>query len=198
MRLAFTGIHSASAWGVQDTGGRGCCPCRLGSPAGRTAVERSFPRVTRVTYFHAIKLEPWFFVGEELEGSNLNGAYQSPWKPINRKALKLPIHWGLLDAMGYPDKPQAGAAVTRDGTPSLCVQVPVRLSPSRISPVARRITLLTHRHGCKDLLANSWSSFCTRRQHCLKVFMKFSLWTYGDKGVMPVPKKKSWTPGTSE
>ena len=55
-------------------------------------MERSFPRVTRVTYFHAIKLEPWFFVGEELEGSNLNGAYQSPWKPINRKALKLPIH----------------------------------------------------------------------------------------------------------
>lgn len=95
MRLAFTGIHSASAWGVQDTGGRGCCPCGLGSPAGRTAVERtaverSFPRVTQVTYFHAINLEPQFFVGEELEGSHLNGTHQLPWKPhsVNHKALK--------------------------------------------------------------------------------------------------------------
>ena len=92
--------------------------------------------------------------------------------------------------MGYPDKPQAGATVTRDGAPSLCVQAPVRLSLSRISPVASRITLLTHRHGCKDPLANWQSSFCTRRECCLKVCMKFSLWTYGDKRVMTVPPPK--------
>lgn len=91
--------------------------------------------------------------------------------------------------MGYPDKPQAGATVTRDGAPSLCVQVPVRLSLSRISPVANRITL-SHRHGCEDPFANWQSSFCTRREHCLKVCMKFSLWTYGIEGVMTVPPKK--------
>ena len=125
-----------------------------------------------------------------------------PWKPcsVNCKALKFKSSHPLRPSgcHGLSRQTLGRGHCDKGWRPSLCVQVPVRLSLSRISPVANRITL-SHRHGCKDPLANWQSSFCTRREHCLKVCMKFSLWTYGDKGVMTVPPpKRSLTPRTSE